>query len=383
MRLHEYETKEIFKNTGIPVPPGKIARTENEILAIGEEIGFPLVVKAQVLIGGRGKAGGIKIVEDWNELSLSAKDILNKNIEGFPVESVLIEKKINIRNELYCGIAIDRTLGYPVIMISSQGGVNIEEIVKECPEKIYTLQCDPLSPLYLFQIINFVKKLNFNGKLLLEISEIIEKLFYIFQNYDGIIAEINPLVITDNDELFCADAVLQIDDAALFRHPSFLEKKEQQIDCRMKRLNKKGATYVQLDGNIGLICSGAGLAMATMDMIKSIPGFSSANFLETGGGITSDLMQDCLEIIIEKNQELKGILVNLYGGINPIHEGAKGLVRAIENKNIKIPIVVKALGNKQEETWGILEKAGVHIFKSSDTLGAVKVLVNIIGGQKI
>lgn len=381
MRIQEYEAKEIFKQFGIPVPAGKVAKTDFEARDISEELGLPVVIKAQVLVGGRGKAGGIKIAECLEEVKQSTCEILSKNIKGYQASEVLIEKKLDIKQEFYCGITIDRTKGCPVIMLSSEGGVNIEEIAEKNPDKIFSLKCDPLSPIYTFQIINFVKKLGLHEKILLKVSQIIENLFKVFIKYDGIIAEINPLVITNNDDVFCADAVFQIDDSALFRHPLLEKKKYSEMSPRMSRLNKKGATYVQLEGNIGLICSGAGLAMATMDTIKTIPGLLPANFLETGGGITAELMEDCMEVILEKN-DLKGIFINLYGGINPIHEGARGVAKVIKEKQLKIPIVAKALGNKQSETWEIFEQAGVYVYKSSDTQGAIRYLSEIIGGKK-
>jgi len=381
MRIQEYEAKEIFKQFSIPVPAGKTAKTDLEARVISEEIGLPVVIKAQVLVGGRGKAGGIKIAECLEEVEQDTNEILNKSIKGYQASEVLIEKKLDIKHEFYCGITIDRTKGCPVIMLSPEGGVNVEEIAEKHPDKIFSLKCDPLSPVYSFQIINFVKTLDLHGNILLKVSQIIESLFKVFIKYDGIIAEINPLVITKDDDVFCADAVFQIDDSALFRHPLLEKKKYNEMSPRISRLNKKGATYVQLEGNIGLICSGAGLAMATMDTIKTIPGLSPANFLETGGGITAELMEDCMEIILEKN-DLKGIFINLYGGINPIHEGAKGVAKVIKDKKLKIPVVAKALGNKQSETWEIFEQAGVYVYKSSDTQGAIRYLAEIIGGKK-
>ncbi len=379
MRLQEYEAKEIFKQFGIPVPNGRLAKTGLEVSAAIEEIGLPVVIKAQVLVGGRGKAGGVKVAETPEEVLQASSKILNQNIKGCLVREVLIEKKMNIKNELYCGVTINRTTGCPVIILSSEGGVNIEETAEKNPDKIYIFNCDPLSPVYSFQIINLVKKLGFQGNILLKVSKVVEQLFHIFDKYNGIIAEINPLVITPDEQVWCVDAVFQIDDSALFYYPELQKKKYEQMNPKLRRLDEKGATYVQLGGNIGLICSGAGLAMATMDTVKTIPGLSPANFLETGGGITAELMEDCMEVILERNNDLKGIFINIYGGINPIHEGAKGIAKVISNKKLKIPIVAKALGNKQEETWKILEEVGVHVYKFSDTQGAINYLAEILG----
>lgn len=378
MRFQEYEAKEIFKRFDIPVPNGIVARTDSEIRTAIETIGLPLVIKAQILVGGRGKEGGIRVVETFEEATKASHEILNKDIKGYHVKELLIEKKIDIKNELYCGITIDRTLGCPVVMISSEGGINIEETAETNPSKIFTFNCDPLTQTYTFQIMNLVKKLDLKGNVLLKVSQINERLLNIFNKYNCVIAEINPLAITGDEQVFCADAVLQIDDSALFHFPEFQNQKNKQMDERLLRLDEKGATYVQLEGNIGLICSGAGLAMATMDTVNSIPGLSPANFLETGGGITAELMEDCMEIILEKNDSIKGIFINIYGGINPIHEGAKGITKVIKDKKLNIPIVAKALGNRQEETWEILEKSGVYVYKSSDTQGAINYLAKIL-----
>jgi succinyl-CoA synthetase beta subunit len=377
MRFQEYEAKEIFKHFNIPVPDGIVAKTGSELLSATKTISLPAIAKAQVLVGGRGKAGGIKVIETSEEAICVSNEIFDMDIKGFPVKEVLVEKKINIKSELYCGITINRTLGCPVIMISSEGGVNIEEIAEKNPNKIFTFNCDPLKKVYSFQIIDLVKKMGLQGNTLLKVSQICEKLLYIFNKYNGVIIEINPLVITIDDQVICADAVLQIDDSALFKFPEFQNKKVQQMDQKLLKLDEKGATYVQLNGNVGLICSGAGLAMATMDTVNSIPGLSPANFLETGGGITPELMENCMEVILERN-DLKGIFINIYGGINPIHEGAKGIVKVIRERNLKIPVVAKALGNRQEETWDILEKNGVFVYKSSDTQGAINYLAEIL-----
>ncbi|NLL62413.1 MAG: succinate--CoA ligase subunit beta [Candidatus Atribacteria bacterium] len=377
MRFQEYEAKEIFKEFGIPVPEGIVINSDSEIIPAIEKIGIPAILKAQVLVGGRGKAGGIRVVENLEEAVEACREIFNKKIKGYHVKELLIEKKLEILTELYCGITINRTLGRPVIMVSSEGGINIEETAEKNPNKIFTLYCDPLVDIYPFQIVNLVKNLGLKGDVLLKVSQIIGKLLQIFNKYNGIIVEVNPLVITNNKQVLCLDAVIQIDDSALFRYPEFQEKKFNQMDYSLQRLEKKGATYVQLEGNIGLICSGAGLAMATMDTIKSFPGLSPANFLETGGSITPELMEDCMEIVLERNV-LKGIFINIYGGINPIHEGAKGIARVIKDRELEIPIVAKALGNKQEETWEILEKAGVYTYKKSDTHGAINYLAEIL-----
>lgn len=381
MRLHEYEAREIFSKYGINIQSGKLAKTTQEALQIATDIGIPVVLKSQVLVGGRGKAGGIKIIDNLNEVERAADEILKSEIKGFKPEGVLVLKKIEIKKEIYLGITIERTSGIPIIMLCSEGGVDIEEVAHRNPEKIFKLPVDTLQNLYSFQIINMVKKIGLTGKTLIGVVNAVFKLYQVFKEYDGLIAEINPLVITENHEIFCVDAVLEVDDSALFRHPELNKRKLNNMSERDKRLMEKGATFVKLDGNIGIICSGAGLAMATMDLIKDYPSLAPANFLETGGGITSELMFDCMELVLEQ-PGLKAVLINLYGGINPIHEGAKGIAKIIREKKVNIPIVAKALGNRQEETWKTLEEAGVYVIKESETQKAVKYLSELLGVKK-
>ncbi|MBA7477967.1 Succinate--CoA ligase [GDP-forming] subunit beta [subsurface metagenome] len=378
MRLHEYEAKEIFSKYGINVPQGKLARTPEEAKQIAANIGVTVVLKSQVLVGGRGKVGGVKIVDDLNAVERVADEILKSEIKGYKPEGVLVLKKIEIKKEIYLGITIDRTSGIPTIILCSEGGVEIEEVAHRNPEKISKLSVNPLQNLYSYQVINAVKKIGLTGKVLVETVNIVTKLYQVFKEYDGLIAEINPLVITEDNEICCVDAVLQVDDSALFRHPELNKRKLSSMNERDKRLLRKGATFVKLDGNVGLICSGAGLAMATMDMINDYPSLSTANFLETGGGITSELMVDCMELVLEQ-PGLKAVFINLYGGINPIHEGAKGIAKVIKERKLTIPMVAKALGNRQEETWETLEEVGVHVIKESETQKAVKFLAELLG----
>jgi len=379
MRLHEYEAKEIFSKYGIPTAQGGLAKTPEEAQEIAKNLAKPVVVKSQVLVGGRGKAGGIRMVENLNEVGAIAEEVLKAEIKGYKPEGVLVSEKVNIKKEIYLGITIDRTSGIPIIVICSEGGVEIEKVAEHSPEKIFKFEVvDPQRDIYAYQLISMVKKIGLTGKTLTETSNIMAKLYKVFREYDGLIAEINPLVLTEEGKVLCVDAVLEIDDSALFRHPELNKRKLDAMSERDKRLMKKGATFVKLNGNIGLICSGAGLAMATMDMISDYPALSPANFLETGGGITSDLMVDCMELVLEQ-PKLEAIFINLYGGINPIHEGAKGVAKVIRERKLNIPIVAKALGNRQEETWKTLEEVGVHIIKESETQKAVEFLAKLLG----
>jgi len=382
MRLHEYEAKEIFSKYGITIQQGGLAKTPKEAQNIAINLGKPVIIKSQVLVGGRGKVGGIRIVEDLNEVEIVADEVLKTEIKGYKPEGVLVLEKVEIKKEIYLGITIDRTSGIPTIMICSEGGVEIEKVAHSYPEKIFKFPViNPLQNIYAYQLVSAVKKIGLTGKALIETVNIIVKLYKVFKEYDGLIAEINPLVITEDERILCVDAVLQVDDSALFRHPELDKRKLDAMSERDKRLMRKGTTFVKLKGNIGLICSGAGLAMSTMDMIKDYSLLSPANFLETGGGITSDLMVDCMELVLEQ-PGIKAIFLNLYGGINPIHEGAKGVAKVIRERKLNIPIVAKALGNRQEETWKTLEEVGVHIIKESETQKAVELLAKLLGVKK-
>jgi len=376
MRLHEYEAKELFKNYGIPVPEGKVAFSSEEAVEVAREIGLPVVIKAQVLVGGRGKAGGVKFARNLKEVEEISGEMLEVDIKGYKVEGVLIEKRVNIQKELYSGVTIEGSAGKPVVIVSSEGGVEIEETARNYPQRIFSLQVDVFKGLRSYEARLLAKKLGLKGEKLLKVGNILYKLGNLYRDYDALIAEINPLVVTSEGEVFAADAVLQVDDSSLFRHPELQAKAMERIPDELEREAKKvGVTYVSLDGDIGLICSGAGLGMATMDMIRRKA--KPSNFLETGGGMTKELMTGALRVVMKK-KNIRAVFINVYGGINPIHEGAKGIVEAIKEDKIKVPIVAKALGNRQEETWDILEEGGVKVVKESQTAKAVEELFKVL-----
>lgn len=376
MRLHEFEGADVFERSGIPVPKRGVADTTEKALQVAEEIGYPVIAKAQVLVGGRGLAGGIKTAADADELKENCDRLLGSEIKGLPVETVMISEMADIEKELYLGITIDGYAGKPVIVVSTEGGVNIEKVAEETPEKIASLPIDVGKPLYPHQVRRLLRKLQLPHKLITAWSSVIMKLYGAFTEYEAIIAEINPLVVLKDGSLLAIDAVFEIDPSAVNRVKSKLSRDADIIANPLERKGKEiGVTYVDLDGNIGLISSGAGLGMASMDIIgeKLSPG----NFLETGGGITADLLYDCMGLVMMK-EGLRGLLINIYGGINPIHEGAKGVVRYIKEHDVDIPIVAKALGNRQEETWEILESGGVHVVTVAPTEAAVDKLVELV-----
>jgi succinyl-CoA synthetase beta subunit len=379
MRLHEYEALDIFEQNGIPVPRRGLASTAQEAVQIAEEIGYPVMLKAQVLVGGRGLAGGIKSATTPDEAKKAAESLLSSEIKGLPVREILVCAKTEIAKELYLGFTIDGYLGKPVIVVSTEGGVLIEQTAKDAPGKISSYHINPPFTLYPYQVRGLLRKLNIDQQLLASWTDVITKLFKVVMNYEAVICEINPLVIRPNGELIAVDAVLEVDDSAIsrvskrFPLPDRLERIDNPLERRGKEI---GSTYVDLDGDIGLIASGAGLGMVSMDIIGD--NMKPANFLETGGGITADLLYKCMELIMRK-PGLRAILINVYGGINPIHEGAKGVVQYIKEHNLKIPIVAKALGNRQEETWEILRSGGVHIVTDVATEKAIERLYELVG----
>ncbi|MFQ6066118.1 MAG: ADP-forming succinate--CoA ligase subunit beta [bacterium] len=380
MRLYEHEAKKLFRKYGIPVPEGEVAFSSPEAVETARDLALPVVIKAQVLVGGRGKAGGIKFAQSLEEVGRLSREILESDIKGYQAEGVLVEKKLNVEKELYLGVTIEGSAGKPVFMVSSEGGVDIEEVARTYPQKISSIQVDVFKGLRSYEARELVKKLELKGKKLLRVSNILYSLGNLAKDYDALIAEINPLVQTQEGALFTADAVLEVDDSSLFRHPELRAKARERIPDELEREAKKlGVTYVNLGGDIGLICSGAGLGMATMDMIRKEA--EPANFLETGGGMTKELMASALRVVMKK-KNIKAVFINVYGGINPIDQGAKGIVEVIKEDEIKIPIVAKALGNRQEETWDILEKGGVKVVKKSRTSKAVGELFKLLKGPE-
>jgi succinyl-CoA synthetase beta subunit len=377
MRLHEYEALDIFEQIGIPVPRRGVAGTMHEALHVAGEIGYPVMLKAQVLVGGRGLAGGIRTASTPDELKEVAEVLLGSDIKGFPVHKILVCEKVEIAQELYLGITIDGYSGKPVIVVSTEGGVLIEETAKTLPEKIAAIHIDPSFGYYPYQARTLLRMLGLKQQLITAWTDVIGQLYNVAMRYEALICEINPLAVLPNGGLLAVDAVLEVDDSALSRIRFPLPDRIDRIENPLERRGREiGVSYVDLDGDIGLISSGAGLGMASMDIIGEK--MKPANFLETGGGITADLLYRCMELIMMK-PGLRAIFINVYGGINPIHEGAKGVVRYIQEHNVKIPIVAKALGNRQEETWEIFRSAGVHVVTEAATEKAIERLYELVG----
>jgi succinyl-CoA synthetase beta subunit len=377
MRLHEYEALDIFEKNGIPVPRRGVASTMHEALHVAGEIGYPVMLKAQVLVGGRGIAGGIKKASSPDELKEVADALFGSDIKGMPVLKVLVCEKVEIAKELYVGITVDGYSGKPIIVVSTEGGVLIEETAKASPEKIASIHIDPSFGYYPYLARSLLRMLGLKQQLITAWTDVIGQLFNVATRYESLICEINPLAVLPNGGLVAVDAVLEVDDSALSRIRLPLPDRIDRIENPLERRGREiGVTYVDLDGDVGLISSGAGLGMASTDIIGEK--MKPANFLETGGGITADLLYRCMELIMMK-PGLRAIFINVYGGINPIHEGAKGVVRYMKEHNVTIPIVAKALGNKQEETWEIFRSAGVHVVTEAATEKAIERLYELVG----
>ena len=380
MRLHEYEGANIFESMGIPVPQRGVAETREDALRIAEQIGYPVILKAQVLVGGRGLAGGIKTASDAKEVDTQSNQLFSAEVKGFPVRQILVSKKAEISKEFYVGITIDGYSGTPVIVASTEGGVNIEETARTSPDKIASMKINFTSGFYPFHARSLLKKLGLSQRLLVSCADVLVKLYRVFAENEALIAEINPLAVLPNGNVLALDAVVEVDNSALTRIKTPLPQPLERVEHPLERKGKEiGVTYVDLDGDIGIIASGAGLGMASMDIIAQR--LRPANFLETGGGITEGLLYECMKLVMMK-KGLRAVFINIYGGINPIREGAKGIVRYIKEHKVSLPIVAKALGNHQEETWEILRSGGVHVVTETATEIAVDRLFELVNNKK-
>lgn len=377
MKFLEYEAADIFAGMGIPYPERIVAQTPDEAMEAARLIREPVVVKAQVLSGGRGLAGGVKPADTPGEARDAAERMFGTSIRGLPVKKVLVSRRIDIAREVYLGITVDGYAGRPVIVVSSEGGVSIEETAKHSPEKIASLHVDITRGLFAYEARKLLRNADFPAGLVNPCADVLVKLFRIFRRWNALIAEINPMAVCSDGTLMALDAKLEIDDSAIYRMDNRLFGKHAGDESPLERRGREiGVTYVELDGDIGIISSGAGLGMATMDIIGRR--LRPANFMETGGGITEDLLYRTMELMMAK-PGLRAVFINLYGGINPIHEGAKGIVRYLAEHQVTIPVVAKALGNRQEETWDILRSGGVTVVTDVATETAVEKLFELVG----
>jgi succinyl-CoA synthetase beta subunit len=356
MKLHEYQSKQIFSRYGIPIPKGRVAATANEARHIAEELGGRVVIKAQVLVGGRGKAGGIKVAKDPAEAEQFATQILSMEIKGLPVRKVLVDEAAAIEQEIYLGITNDRTAKKPVIMASAAGGVEIEEVAKTHPEKIIKLHINPLLGIKDYQTRDVASGIDLPREYWKPFGEILKQLWQVYNDNDATLAEINPLVIGKDKRLIALDGKMLIDDNALFRHPNLSEMRDTDEDAPSEvEARKYGLTFIKLDGNIGCMVNGAGLAMASMDILKFFGG-APANFLDIGGGAGADKVAAAMRIILT-DKNVKAILFNIFGGITRCDEVAKGILTAMSEVKPKVPMVVRLVGTNAEEGRAMLANA--------------------------
>ena len=365
MKLHEYQAKEIFGSYGIPIPRGEFADTPESAKKAAASIGGKVVIKSQVHVGGRGKAGGIKFAETPDEAVKVASQILGMDIKGLTVEKLLVGECIDVADEYYVGIIVDRKTQKPVIMVSAAGGVDIEEVARKTPEKIHKYAVDPLRGLMAYEARNLAFKIIDKPKVALKASKIIRQLYDVFMGVDASLAEINPLVRTPDDDVIALDAKINIDDSALSRRPKIAELRdvsaEGPYDARAREM---GLSYVKLDGNVGCIVNGAGLAMGTMDLIKHYGG-EPANFLDIGGSSSPDKVTLAMEIILS-DPNVKAILFNIFGGITRCDDVANGIVEALTKMKVSVPVVIRLTGTNEDAAREILKKVDVTTKETMD-----------------
>ena len=358
MKLHEYQSKQIFSRYNIPIPKGRVATTAEEARHIASELGGRVVIKSQVLVGGRGKAGGIRLAKDPHEAEDVATQILAMEIKGLPVRKVLVDEAANISKEIYLGITNDRGARKPVMMASSAGGVEIEEVARTTPEKIIKSHIDPLLGLKDYQARNIAIGIDLPKQHWKIFNQIANGLWRAYQDCDATLAEINPLVITEDNQLIALDGKMLIDDNSLFRHPDLAELRDLDVEAPAEvEARKYGLTYIKLDGNIGCMVNGAGLAMTTMDIIKLFGG-EPANFLDIGGGAGSDKVAAAIRIILT-DPNVKAVLFNIFGGITRGDEVARGILTALDEVKPHIPLVVRLVGTNAEEGRKLLSDANM------------------------
>ncbi|MFP4452557.1 MAG: ADP-forming succinate--CoA ligase subunit beta [Desulfobacterales bacterium] len=373
MKIHEYQAKQLFSDYGIPIPEGRMAETPGFAKEAAESLGgFPVAVKAQIHAGGRGKGGGVKIAKDLAEVEKHAGEIIGMNLvthqtgpKGQPVKRVLIEKGLNIDKELYLSLMADRETAGIMIMASRAGGMDIETVAAETPEKIIKVSVNPLSGIYPYHCRRVAFGLSLDKELIKPFSQMLTSLYRLFTEKDCSLLEINPLVITDDKQLCALDAKINFDDNALYRQKQVAEMRDlDEEDALDVEASKYNLNYINLDGTVGNMVNGAGLAMAVMDTIK-LAGAEPANFLDVGGGATAEMIENGFRIILS-DKKVKAILINIFGGILRCDVLAKGVVEAAKNTQINVPLVVRMEGTNVDEGRRILAESGLDLQPAKD-----------------
>lgn len=389
MNLHEYQAKQLFAEYGLPVSRGIAVDTPEAAIAAAKEIGGKKwVVKAQVHAGGRGKAGGVKLVSSAAEAGEFAAQWLGKNLvtyqtdaKGQPVSRILVESCTDIAQELYLGAVVDRSSRRVVFMASTEGGVEIEKVAAETPEKILKVEVDPLTGAQPYQGRELAFLLGLNSTQVKQFTALFLGLAKLFEDFDLALLEINPLVITDEGNLHCLDGKINIDGNALYRQPKLREMHDpSQDDAREAHAASWDLNYVALDGNIGCMVNGAGLAMGTMDIVQ-LHGGSPANFLDVGGGATKERVTEAFKIILS-DENVKAVLVNIFGGIVRCDLIAEGIIGAVEEVGVEVPVVVRLEGNNAEKGREVLQKSGFNIIAADSLTDAAEKVVSAAGGTQ-
>jgi len=365
VNIHEYQAKQVLSRYGLPIPRGEVATTPERAREIAERFGVPVVVKAQVLVGGRGKAGGVKLASTPAAAEERARDILGMRIKGSVVRKVLVAEASSITRELYLSAVVDRASQAVVLMASAAGGVDIEEVARATPEKIVRAKVDPCLGLADFQARELAFGLGVEPARVREFVKIASGLYSALVQCDASLAEINPLAVAADGSLQCLDAKMVLDDNALFRHPDLEAMRDvEEEDPFEARARAEGLSYVKLDGNIGCVVNGAGLAMATMDVVK-LHGGAPANFLDIGGGARAERVSTALQIVLA-DPAVRAVLFNIFGGITRCDEVARGIVEVLDSVRAAVPIVVRLVGTNEEEGRQILGRAGLVAVASMD-----------------
>jgi succinyl-CoA synthetase beta subunit len=375
LKIHEYQARELFERQSIPVPRGYLCRTPEEARKAAESIGKPVVIKSQVLVAGRGKAGGIKSAATTQEAYDHAKTLLGSMIKGIRVDSVLVVESVKAEKELYVGFTVDRSRRKIALIASSEGGIDLEELARTKPDKIFRREIDPIIGLKPFEARDAAFSIGLGGSLAGDFSNICQKIFSIFEEIDADLAESNPLAISaETKSLIALDARITLDDNALFRHKEYAQA-DEELTALEREASESGLAFVQLEGDIGIIGNGAGLVMATLDAVAHFGGHP-ANFLDMGGGSKADDVYKAVKICLEQGN-LKCVFVNVLGGITKCDEVALGMVRALNESKKKVPLVVRMVGTNEEEGRRILAAAGISSLDSMES--AAQEVVKIAG----
>lgn len=382
MNLHEYQAKGLLRKFGVPTPDGEVIDAKEKAIEIAKKLGGDrFVVKAQVHAGGRGKAGGVKLVDSYDAVQETVAALLGTNLvtfqtdkNGQPVNSIWLEKPSNIENELYLSMVVDRAERRIVIMASTEGGMDIEEVAEETPEKILTAVINPVVGLQPYQSRDLFFKLGLDNALLRSFVSLLDGLYQAFIASDMALLEINPLVVTKENTLICLDAKVSLDENALYRHADLAELRDTtQEDPRETEAKKWELNYIALEGNIACMVNGAGLAMATMDLIK-LHGGQPANFLDVGGGATKERVTEAFKLIVS-DKNVEAIFVNIFGGIVRCDLIAEGIIAAVAEVGVNVPVIVRLQGNKAEDGAKLLSESGLKVIAENDLTEAAKKAV--------